>query len=127
MKVSYSSGIAFWAFTVFSILERTNTANAFVITPPTIRTQSSPPPPTTTSSSLFVHSIKGAGCGVPLVPSGDRLLFDPSQEGMLSGTESLNQRINQGSTYVYLAEHQGPSFASPQLAPQSCRHLCVHL
>ncbi|KAG7365763.1 oxidoreductase FAD/NADP-binding domain containing protein [Nitzschia inconspicua] len=43
-----------------------------------------------------------AGAGVPVVPSGDCLLFDPAVEGMLGGDHSLQDRLQQGTSFVYL-------------------------
>jgi ferredoxin--NADP+ reductase len=43
-----------------------------------------------------------AGGGVPVIPSGNRLLFDPSVEGMLGGDDSLDQRLQTGASFVYL-------------------------
>lgn len=44
--------------------------------------------------------VKTAGGGVALVPAGNRLLFDPAQEGKLGGTSDLNDRIAQGVAYL---------------------------
>ncbi|KAG7351664.1 ferredoxin-NADP+ reductase [Nitzschia inconspicua] len=43
-----------------------------------------------------------AGAGLPVVPSGDCLLFDPAVEGMLGGDHSLQDRLQQGTSFVYL-------------------------
>lgn len=45
------------------------------------------------------NRVSKAGGGIPLIPSGDRLLFDPSEQGMLGGTQVLNERLNGGSNY----------------------------
>ena len=63
--------------------------------------------PTTTMTTLWMaypppERVKTAGGGIPVVPSGDRLLFDPSMEGMLGGTESLNRRLQSGSDCDFL-------------------------
>ncbi|KAL3926469.1 MAG: hypothetical protein SGBAC_013465 [Bacillariaceae sp.] len=52
---------------------------------------------TGTTSPLVVQ----AGGGIPVVPAGDRLLFDPAQEGMLGGTQALNDRLTSGANYQY--------------------------
>ena len=82
--------------------------SGFVLVPTLSSSSSSTP---TTSTWLHQqHSIQAAGCGVPIVPTGHRLLFDPSQQGMLGTVpENLDQRILHGSSYIYLPEHQGPS------------------
>jgi ferredoxin--NADP+ reductase len=43
-----------------------------------------------------------AGAGVPVIPSGDCLLFDPAVEGMLGGDHSLEDRLRKGSAFEYL-------------------------
>lgn len=55
---------------------------------------------------LFLSSdsnerVKKAGGGVPVIPSGNRLLFDPSVEGMMGGQEVdfLTQRLESGVAY----------------------------
>jgi ferredoxin--NADP+ reductase len=57
--------------------------------------------PSMSPSLLSVGStrLSKTGGGIPLVPSGDRLLFDPSKEGMLGGTEDLNLRLDEGTNY----------------------------
>jgi ferredoxin--NADP+ reductase len=44
--------------------------------------------------------MKKAGFGVAVVAAGDRLLFDPADEGMLGGTQSLDDRLNSGVSFV---------------------------
>eukprot|EP00526_Cylindrotheca_closterium_P010196 CAMPEP_0113653424 /NCGR_PEP_ID=MMETSP0017_2-20120614/28573_1 /TAXON_ID=2856 /ORGANISM="Cylindrotheca closterium" /LENGTH=401 /DNA_ID=CAMNT_0000566419 /DNA_START=12 /DNA_END=1217 /DNA_ORIENTATION=- /assembly_acc=CAM_ASM_000147 len=46
-------------------------------------------------------SVPAAGGGIPMVPAGDRLLFDPAQEGMLGGTPSLDDRLTSGLDYEH--------------------------
>jgi len=53
------------------------------------------------SSSQLHYEIHKAGCGVAVVASGNRLLFDPADEGMLGGTPSLDDRLNKGIGFVY--------------------------
>jgi ferredoxin--NADP+ reductase len=43
--------------------------------------------------------IKKAGGGVPIQPTGGRILFDPGIEGKLGGTDNLNQRLARGPNY----------------------------
>jgi ferredoxin--NADP+ reductase len=43
---------------------------------------------------------------VAVIPSGECLLFDPSIEGMLGGDDSLHQRLQQGTNFVYLPAEQ---------------------
>lgn len=50
--------------------------------------------------SISSDHLKKSGCGLPFVPAGKCLLFDPELEGKLSGTGSLNDRINNGPNYV---------------------------
>lgn len=56
-----------------------------------------------------------SGGGIPVVPSGDCLLFDPKVEGMLGGTSDMADRLKEGSSFiskpVYLPpeEHDIPS------------------
>ena len=45
------------------------------------------------------NRISKAGGGIPIIPSGNRLLFDPSIEGMLGGTQILDERLNSGTNY----------------------------
>eukprot|EP00980_Cylindrotheca_fusiformis_P018379 scaffold6042_cov106-Cylindrotheca_fusiformis.AAC.1 len=64
-----------------------------------------PSPSTSSTSSLqaatvSMDRVKQAGGGIPVVPAGDRLLFDPGQEGMLGGTEILNDRLTEGPRYL---------------------------
>jgi ferredoxin--NADP+ reductase len=44
--------------------------------------------------------VKKAGGGIAVQPAGDRLLFDPAQEGKLGGTTSLDDRISLGFQYL---------------------------
>jgi len=44
--------------------------------------------------------MKASGGGLPVIPSGDCLLFDPEEEGMLQGTGGLASRINDGTAYI---------------------------
>jgi ferredoxin--NADP+ reductase len=57
----------------------------------------------TSNSALFVHPSKERvvqkGGGIPVVPSGDRLLFDPGEEGMLGGTHDLDDRLKDGVSF----------------------------
>jgi ferredoxin--NADP+ reductase len=46
--------------------------------------------------------VKKAGGGIAVQPAGNRLLFDPAQEGKLGGTTNLNDRISQGFQYLPL-------------------------
>ena len=45
------------------------------------------------------EKVKKAGGGIALVPTGDRLLFDPNVEGLLGGTDSLDLRLKSGLDY----------------------------
>lgn len=57
--------------------------------------------------------VKQAGGGIPVVPAGDRLLFDPAQEGMLGGTEALNDRLTEGQDFqMYLPSSTSSSSSS---------------
>ena len=44
--------------------------------------------------------IVKAGCGIPTIPSGNCLLFDPELEGKLQGTGSLSSRIHNSANYI---------------------------
>jgi len=59
---------------------------------------------TTSLSATAQHEnedrIKKVGGGIPVVPSGNCLLFDPEKEGKLQGTGALFDRISQGATYA---------------------------
>ena len=59
--------------------------------------------------------VKKAGGGIPLIPAGDRTLFDPSEEGMLGGTNNLDKRLHDGTSFVaetsYLSAQ--PAVATP--------------
>eukprot|EP00538_Stauroneis_constricta_P004533 CAMPEP_0119569832 /NCGR_PEP_ID=MMETSP1352-20130426/42737_1 /TAXON_ID=265584 /ORGANISM="Stauroneis constricta, Strain CCMP1120" /LENGTH=460 /DNA_ID=CAMNT_0007619453 /DNA_START=25 /DNA_END=1407 /DNA_ORIENTATION=+ len=57
--------------------------------------------------------IMSAGGGLPVVPAGDRSLFDPDVEGLLAD-HSLNDRLAKGSQYVYENANDGlPFMADP--------------
>eukprot|EP00551_Chaetoceros_affinis_P012830 CAMPEP_0203668982 /NCGR_PEP_ID=MMETSP0090-20130426/5461_1 /ASSEMBLY_ACC=CAM_ASM_001088 /TAXON_ID=426623 /ORGANISM="Chaetoceros affinis, Strain CCMP159" /LENGTH=433 /DNA_ID=CAMNT_0050533545 /DNA_START=120 /DNA_END=1421 /DNA_ORIENTATION=- len=58
--------------------------------------------------------VKKAGCGIPVVRSGDCLLFDPEEEGKLQGTGSLSSRIHGGANFVLPKD---ATIAEPALAP----------
>jgi ferredoxin--NADP+ reductase len=51
-------------------------------------------------SSSNNERVKKAGGGIPVVPSGNCLLFDPEEEGKLQGTGSLSSRIHDGSNFI---------------------------
>jgi ferredoxin--NADP+ reductase len=51
------------------------------------------------AASLLQATVKKAGGGIPVVPAGDRLLFDPAQEGMNQDSEDLNDRLIDGLSY----------------------------
>jgi ferredoxin--NADP+ reductase len=56
------------------------------------------------SSSLTAYPSKErvvkSGGGIPVVPSGDCLLFDPKVEGMLGGTSNMADRLKEGSSFI---------------------------
>jgi len=56
----------------------------------------------TTPLKLSPERVVKAGGGVPVIPPGDRLLFDPSEQGMLGGDHSLDERLTRGTSYSYL-------------------------
>lgn len=56
------------------------------------------------TATMTDKRIKKAGGGIALHPPGDRRLFDPAIEGKLGGTDNLNQRLAQGSSFRYLAD-----------------------
>jgi len=72
------------------------------------------------ASGTTVPLVKQAGGGIPVVPAGDRLLFDPAEEGMLGGTEALNDRLNSGTNYEYGYLDASPSFDS-NIATRDCQ------
>ncbi len=53
------------------------------------------------SFALFADKdqVKKSGCGIPVVDSGNCLLFDPEKEGKLQGTGALSSRIRDGANY----------------------------
>ena len=73
-----------------------------------------------TTSSSEQDSIRKVGCGIASnIPSGDRILFDPDEEGKLQGTGEINQRIAMGSSFELLStesstgtHHHGSSDAT---------------
>ena len=69
-----------------------------------------------TNSRLVLQSmetrIKKAGGGVPVLPAGGRSLFDPAIEGKLGGTDNLNQRLAQGTTYFEPSTLYGDSITT---------------
>ncbi|CAJ1936853.1 unnamed protein product [Cylindrotheca closterium] len=80
--------------------------NAFQVRPRSSSSSTTTTTTTTTTTQLAASGttspmVLQAGGGIPLVPAGDRLLFDPAQEGMLGGTQSLNDRLTSGSNYQY--------------------------
>lgn len=58
--------------------------------------------PASHRTAVSDDSVRRAGAGIALVPSGDRKLFDPELEGKFSGTGSLDERLSQGAGYKYL-------------------------
>lgn len=44
--------------------------------------------------------IKKVGGGIPVIPAGNCILFDPEKEGKLQGTGALSDRISQGASYA---------------------------
>lgn len=83
------------------LLTSINSFQPIVVTTPTPRT-------TKTNTSLLAASdssyspdrVKKAGGGIPTIPTGDCLLFDPELEGKLQGTGSLSSRIHNADNYV---------------------------
>ena len=53
------------------------------------------------STSNFADRVRNAGCGIPLVSSGNCLLFDPEEEGMLQGTGVLRDRMEMRHHYFF--------------------------
>lgn len=68
---------------------------------PTVATTPTTATTTTTGSNTNTPIAKksNAGGGIPLHPGGDRLLFDPAEQGKLGGTDNLNQRLAQGPSF----------------------------
>ncbi len=52
------------------------------------------------SSSTEPTRVKKAGCGLPTIPPGNCLLFNPEEEGKLQGTGSLSSRIHNADNYI---------------------------
>mmetsp|Transcript_23906 Transcript_23906/g.35697 ORF Transcript_23906/g.35697 Transcript_23906/m.35697 type:complete len:369 (-) Transcript_23906:167-1273(-) len=116
------------------IFTMTNVNTAFVIHhPPSQQTTTTQrfltkQEPTTTTSSL-----KKTGGGIPSVPSGELRLFDPNEEGKLSGTNNLQDRILNGAQYNYATYlHPGPTGAVAAPPPQDAtllpaQHFLEHL
>lgn len=52
------------------------------------------------------HNNKVVGGGLAPVPCGSRQLFDPNEEGMLSGTNNLMERLRHGSEYADVKEKE---------------------
>lgn len=83
---------------IVSLYLATRTANAFHVATRT----------TTKRSCLnAAYRVQSVGAGIPLYPAGsvdettERFkLFDPAQEGKLGGTDSLDQRLQQGYSYL---------------------------
>ncbi len=46
------------------------------------------------------NRIKKAGCGVPTIPAGNCLLFDPEEQGKLQGSGQLSSRIHDAYKYI---------------------------
>ncbi len=46
------------------------------------------------------NRVKKAGCGVPTIPAGNCLLFDPEEQGKLQGSGQLSSRIHDSSNFV---------------------------
>ena len=44
--------------------------------------------------------IKKAGCGVPTIPTGNCLLFDPEEQGKLQGSGQLSSRIHDSTGFI---------------------------
>ena len=57
-----------------------------------------------TSTPLDPDRVKKAGCGVPTIPSGNCLLFDPEEQGKLQGSGQLSTRIHDSLNFVLPAD-----------------------
>lgn len=86
---------------ILPLLLLTAVAGAFVVGPRTAvgRFRSS----AKTTTTMHQMSVKSAGGGIAEIPAGERRLFDPADEGKLSGSDSLNRRLAHGSHYVHIA------------------------
>lgn len=98
----------------------------------TLKSLSIPKGPRLSSSCLFADDgarVKKSGCGIPIVPAGDCLLFDPEKEGKLQGTGSLSSRIREGPHYILpsdatiVSAEQPPSDAKIHPAQHWLEHL----
>jgi ferredoxin--NADP+ reductase len=56
----------------------------------------------------YTARIKKAGGGVPVVDAGGRRLFDPSIEGLLGETPSLDRRLNAGAAFLPAVQKAEP-------------------
>ena len=68
-------------------------------------------PHSTVALEATKSRIQQSGCGIPVVPAGNRNLFDPSVEGILGGTPELDQRLQGGSSYHYVRSEYLPQVA----------------
>ncbi len=95
----------YWLVNVLIIASSLTNISGFQ---PSLRSIQTTKPPSSTSLSVTSSNvlkeqkerIKKAGCGIPVVRSGDCLLFDPEEEGKLQGTGSLSSRIHDGASFV---------------------------
>jgi ferredoxin--NADP+ reductase len=82
------------------------------------RTRPSPLLLAAASAPVEKDWVKKAGGGIAIQPAGNRLLFDPAQEGKLGGTTNLNDRISLGFQYLPLRSPSPSSTTIPTSASE---------
>jgi ferredoxin--NADP+ reductase len=93
-----------------------STADAFSLgqgTKTNTKTRTASSSSSSSSTTSLNYEAQKVGGGIAAVAAGDRLLFDPADEGMLGGTHSLNDRLESGTTFVYLPVSSSSSSSPP--------------
>ena len=80
--------------------------------------------------AVGAFSIKGAGAGVPVIPTGDLKLFDPNESALLQGTNVLSERVSSGSRFTIAPSQtivdRPPAGAEVRDAQHFLEHLDAH-
>lgn len=54
--------------------------------------------------------VKSAGCGIPVVPSGECRLFNPEEQGLCQGSAALKSRVAQKKDFAFVPPPLGMSW-----------------
>ena len=72
-------------------------------------------------------SIKGAGSGVSVIPTGDLKLFDPNEDGLLQGTNVLSERVSSGAKFTIAPSQTIVDNPPAGAEVESAQHFLEHL